>query len=106
MTGAKPFRHIGILVWQTGTGLRLPLGLFVANRNIRRLLKGGIKPGKQVLEIGFAPGTMLAWVAKALGAQVAGVDFSETGVQAAWKLFKVWQFPGNLHCERSAAAVS
>ncbi|MBM4300097.1 MAG: class I SAM-dependent methyltransferase [Deltaproteobacteria bacterium] len=86
-------------VWQTGTDLRLPRGLFVSNRDIQRLLKARIKPGMRVLEIGFAPGNMLAWVAKALGAQVAGVDFSETGVRSAWKLFEVLQIPGDLRCE-------
>lgn len=53
----------------------------------------------RVLEIGFAPGNMLAWVAKSLGAQVAGLDFSVIGVQASRKLFEVWGLPGDLHCE-------
>jgi 2-polyprenyl-3-methyl-5-hydroxy-6-metoxy-1,4-benzoquinol methylase len=86
-------------IWQPGTRHRLPCGLFMSHLNIQRLLKARVKPGMQVLEVGFAPGSMLAWVAKALGAKVAGVDFSETGIKAARNFFETLQIPGDLRCE-------
>jgi 2-polyprenyl-3-methyl-5-hydroxy-6-metoxy-1,4-benzoquinol methylase len=97
--GSKTNQTYWDKVWQPGTKHRLPRGLYVSHRNIQHLLKARIKPGMQILEIGFAPGNMLAWVAKALGAQVAGVDFSEIGVRAARRLFEVLQIPGDLRGE-------
>jgi 2-polyprenyl-6-hydroxyphenyl methylase/3-demethylubiquinone-9 3-methyltransferase len=52
-----------------------------------------------VLEIGFAPGKHLAFVAKDLHARVAGVDFSENGVRFARQLFETLGLAGDLRCE-------
>ena len=78
----------------------LPSSLVVSTLNFKRLLKSNVpKPGMSVLEIGFAPGKHLAWVAKALGANVSGLDYSEFGMQAAERLFRSLQIKADLRCE-------
>jgi cyclopropane fatty-acyl-phospholipid synthase-like methyltransferase len=72
--------------WQKEIRYRLPRNIYTSTKNLQRLLRQRIKPGMRVLEIGFAPGKMLAWVAKILQAKVAGIDFSERG---CWP----WLFP-------------
>jgi 2-polyprenyl-3-methyl-5-hydroxy-6-metoxy-1,4-benzoquinol methylase len=52
-----------------------------------------------VLEIGFAPGKTLAFVAKVLRAKVSGLDYSEGGVQFSRRLFGVLGIEGDLRCE-------
>ena len=79
--------------------MRLPSGILVGTRNIQRLLKSHIKPGMQVLEIGCAPGKILAWVAKILRAEVSGIDFSSQGIENARCLFHHLGIAGNLRCE-------
>jgi 2-polyprenyl-3-methyl-5-hydroxy-6-metoxy-1,4-benzoquinol methylase len=79
--------------------LRLPSGLLVSTRNVQRLLKGEVAPGARVLEIGFAPGKLLAYVAKTLGAQVSGVDYSENGVAFARRLFAALGLQADFRCE-------
>lgn len=79
--------------------LRLPSGLLVDVKNLQRLLKKFIKPGMQVLELGFAPGKILAWVAKVLQAEVAGLDYSPVGFQSARRLFAALEIQGDLRQE-------
>ena len=67
--------------------LRFPPGLMVSTRNIRNILRKRVGPGMSFLEVGFAPGVHLSWVAQALGVNVAGVDFAENGVLQARRLF-------------------
>jgi len=52
-----------------------------------------------VLEIGFAPGKLLAFAAKVLKAKVAGLDYSESGVQFSKRLFGALGIEGDLRCE-------
>lgn len=79
--------------------LRLPSGLVVSTRNLQRLLKAQVVPGAKVLEIGFAPGKLLAYVAKTLGARVSGIDYSENGVAFARRLFEVLGLKADFRCE-------
>jgi 2-polyprenyl-3-methyl-5-hydroxy-6-metoxy-1,4-benzoquinol methylase len=79
--------------------LRLPSGLVVSTRNLQRLLKAQVAPGAKVLEIGFAPGKLLAYVAKTLGARVSGVDYSEKGIAFARRLFAVLGLQADFRCE-------
>jgi cyclopropane fatty-acyl-phospholipid synthase-like methyltransferase len=58
-------------IWSNKRSMRLPTGVFVGTANIYRLLKSYVSPGMRVLEIGCAPGKMLAWVAMALQARVS-----------------------------------
>jgi len=66
---------------------RLPSKLNVGVLNITRLIKRYVKPGSRYLEIGCAPGKMLAWVASVLKAEVSGLDYSEPGIAKCRMLF-------------------
>lgn len=79
--------------------LGLPSPLNIATANTRRLLRRYVRAGHRVLEIGFAPGKQLAWVAAGLGAQVSGIDFSPPGIATARRLFSHLQLNGDLRCE-------
>lgn len=85
--------------WGRDIHMRLPSSLNVAVSNVKRLMKSRVKPGMRVLEIGCAPGKMLAWVAKIMNATVAGLDYSERGINSAKKLFKALEIEGDLRCE-------
>lgn len=79
--------------------MRLPSLLVTSTRNLQRLLSTLIAPGMNVLEIGFAPGKSLSYVAKVFGARVSGLDFSVQGVLFAKTLFERLGIPGDLRCE-------
>lgn len=79
--------------------LRLPSSLVISTRNLLQLLSRHITAGTQVLEIGFAPGKHLAYVAKALGARAAGIDYSENGIEFARRLFTALEIEADLRCE-------
>lgn len=83
--------------------MRLPVPLEVGVRNFSRLMRRYVRPGHRVLEVGFAPGKYLAWVAKRLGAEVAGVDYSPHGVETAQRLFGAVGIRGDLRCEDAFA---
>ncbi|HSF02353.1 MAG TPA: class I SAM-dependent methyltransferase [Solirubrobacterales bacterium] len=85
--------------WSMPSRLRLPSSLWVSERNLRRVLRAHVRPGASVLEVGCAPGKTLAWVARALGARVAGIDYSERGIGFAAELFKAIGIRGDLRCE-------
>src|SRR5947207_5264663 len=86
-------------VWSREPRMRLPSRLNVGVWDMQRLLRRHVRPGMTVLEIGCAPGKLLAWVAKVLHAKVSGVDYSETGMAHARKLFNVLHIPGDLRHE-------
>lgn len=79
--------------------LRLPSALRVDTLNFMRLARRYIRPQDRVLEIGCAPGKSLAWVAAKLGAQVAGLDYSEPGIAQTQELFTALGLPIDLHYE-------
>lgn len=73
--------------WAQRPRPRLPTGLEVGTKNTQEVLRRRIRPGMKVLEIGCAPGKVLSWVAKGLGADVSGVDYSPQGVDVTrWML--------------------
>src|SRR5437868_4641502 len=82
-------------MWSTQT-LNLHSSLSVNTRNVRRVLRGEIRPGDKVLELGCAPGKYLAWVAKYLGAQVTGIDYSDVGINQADQIFRKLNLHGEL----------
>ena len=73
--------------WSAPPRWRLPSGLLVGTRNIQRVLRSHVQPGMQVLELGCAPGKILAWTAVKLGARVSGLDYSEQGITWSRRLF-------------------
>jgi SAM-dependent methyltransferase len=85
--------------WSTPPRMRLPPPWNLSVRNAKRLLKKHVRPGARFLEIGCAPGKVLAWVASALGAQVAGIDASEKGIGHARRLFATLRIPTDLRQE-------
>jgi 2-polyprenyl-3-methyl-5-hydroxy-6-metoxy-1,4-benzoquinol methylase len=79
--------------------MRLPSLLVATTRNLQRLLGTYIRPGMDVLEIGFAPGKQLAYVASVFGARVTGLDSSRRGVGVAKTLFDRLGIEADLRCE-------
>jgi SAM-dependent methyltransferase len=53
----------------------------------------------RVLELGCAPGKLLAWVAHDLGAEVSGLDYSERGIAWSRQLFETLAISGDLRHE-------
>ncbi len=76
---------------------RLPSKLNVGVLNVTRLLKRHVRPGSRYLEIGCAPGKMLAWVASVLKAEVNGLDYSEPGIAKCRALFDALGLKVNLY---------
>lgn len=85
--------------WTRQPRMRLPSSLLVGTRNIQRLLAHHVKPGIRFMEIGCAPGKILAWVAKRKGAEVSGLDYSSRGIGHAKLLFDALGISGDLRCE-------
>lgn len=79
--------------------MRLPSSWIASTRDLKGLLRKHIRPEMRVLEIGFAPGKLLSFVSKILDAKVAGLDYSESGVQFARNLFGTLGIAGDLRCE-------
>jgi SAM-dependent methyltransferase len=79
--------------------LRLPSPLLPITGDFRREIRRHVKAGDKVLEIGFAPGKQLAWIASALDAEVSGIDYSEPGVHLSEQLFSTLGLKGDLRCE-------
>jgi 2-polyprenyl-3-methyl-5-hydroxy-6-metoxy-1,4-benzoquinol methylase len=85
--------------WADQPRARLPSPLVVGTRNMQRILRPAIRPGMRVLELGCAPGKILAWAAAALHAKVAGLDYSERGVDWSRRLFDALGLVGDIRCE-------
>lgn len=85
--------------WKSPIRHRLPSMLNVSTLNYARLLKKHVRPGSRYIEIGCAPGKMLAWVAGVLKAQVTGLDYSEPGITKCRELFDVLGLKVDLHHE-------
>lgn len=87
--------------WEAASQLpiktRLPSRLNVNVLNLTRLLERHVRPGSRYLEIGCAPGKMLAWVASVLKAEAAGLDYSESGIAQCRALFDALGLKVNLH---------
>ena len=62
-----------------------------------RLVKKHVRPGNRYLEIGCAPGKLLAWVASVLKAECTGLDYSETGIAKCRALFDALGLKVNLY---------
>lgn len=73
--------------WGSAVRPRLPSRLNVGIYNITRLLSRHVRPGSRYLEVGCAPGKLLAWVARILRAEVAGIDYSDAGILQCQRLF-------------------
>lgn len=83
--------------WSAPIRQRLPSRLNVGILNITRLLAAHVSRECRYLEIGCAPGKLLAWVAAARGAKCCGLDYSETGVANCRALFAALGLDIELH---------
>src|SRR5206468_2653441 len=66
---------------------------------LQTILRHHVRPGDRFLEIGCAPGKMLAWVAAVLKASVSGLDYSERGLATSRRLFKALNLAADFRCE-------
>jgi len=85
--------------WQSGSPLRHRTSLNVSVADRRRMLANDVREGMRYLEIGCAPGIMLAYVAKTLGAVVYGLDYSPVGIAKTQAAFDQINLKAVLHCE-------
>lgn len=99
LEGRKTEREFWDANWQGQIRMRLPTGLSSSMRNVMRLLRAEVRPGDRLLEIGCAPGKLLAWDAAILGARVSGLDYSGRGMESARQLFRALELPADLRCE-------
>jgi SAM-dependent methyltransferase len=86
-------------VWAGDIRLRLPSPFLISTRNLQRVIKPRVRPRDRFLEIGCAPGKLLAWVAAVLGAEVSGLDYSARGLATCKRLFSALRLTGDLRCE-------
>ena len=85
-------------VWGIPVKMELPSILLVNSLNIMRLLKSHVKPRSKYVEIGCAPGKMLAWVSKVLRTNSSGLDYSEVGITKCKHLFEALNLDIDLYC--------
>ena len=85
--------------WSGDIQLRLPSPWLISTRNVQKLLRGRVRPGDRVLEIGCAPGKLLSWVAAELRADVSGLDYSERGLASTRRLFAALKLEADFRCE-------
>jgi len=78
---------------------RMPSFWHIGTTNVIRLLRSRIPRGCRVLEIGFAPGKVLAKISRECNAAVAGIDYSENGVKTGQELFRRLGISADLRCE-------
>lgn len=77
----------------------LPSKFSVGSRNLKRLFRKHIRRGMVILEVGCAPGKQLAYIGQNLGATIAGLDFSESGIALSRGLCRRLGIPADLRCE-------
>jgi 2-polyprenyl-3-methyl-5-hydroxy-6-metoxy-1,4-benzoquinol methylase len=85
--------------WAERPRLKFPSQLHVGTRNVLGLLRPYLRPGLRYLEIGCAPGKILAWVGREVGVTVCGVDYSPTGADTARWLCAGLGVPADIRCE-------
>lgn len=86
-TGRKTNQAHWDAAWQPTIRLRPPSRLNIDVRNLTSLLTRYVERGHRYIEVGCAPGKMLAWVATHCETQTWGLDYSETGIRQCRQLF-------------------
>lgn len=79
--------------------MRIASPVNIGSLNLQRLLRRYVRPGDEFLEIGCAPGKMLAWVAKELDARVTGLDYSRPGIALTQRLLEHCGVAADTRCE-------
>ena len=85
-------------VWSIPVKMEPSSILLVNSLNIMRLIKSRVKIGSSYIEIGCAPGKMLAWVYKTLRTNASGLDYSKVGISKCKRLFEALSLDIDLHC--------
>jgi 2-polyprenyl-3-methyl-5-hydroxy-6-metoxy-1,4-benzoquinol methylase len=80
--------------WRTEIKLRLP-SIWSTQSLVRKYAKAKMS----YLELGCAPGKLLAWTASKFEANVSGLDYSENGMRSARALFSALNIQADLRCE-------
>jgi 2-polyprenyl-3-methyl-5-hydroxy-6-metoxy-1,4-benzoquinol methylase len=73
--------------------------LSINTQNFRRLIRPHVRRGTRILEIGCAPGRLLALAATMAQSPVAGLDYSLTGLEASRRLFSALKLEADLRRE-------
>jgi 2-polyprenyl-3-methyl-5-hydroxy-6-metoxy-1,4-benzoquinol methylase len=85
--------------WEVRPRPRFPSKIHVGTSNIMRLLKGYLRPGLRYIEIGCAPGKILAWVGREIGGEVSGIDYSPRGSETSKWLCSSLGVRADIRCE-------
>lgn len=85
--------------WAARPRMTFPSGIDIGTRNVLRLLRRYLRPGMRYVEIGCAPGKILAWVARELDTSVCGIDYSPTGAATARWLCSGLGVQADIRCE-------
>lgn len=85
--GRKTTRGHWDMAWQEPIRFRLPSKLNVDVLNLTRLISNHVHRETRYIEIGCAPGKLLAWVSSALEADAVGLDYSAPGAKSSRELF-------------------
>ena len=84
-------------VWGVSHKLKIPSRLLVNNLNLMQLIKSKVQQNSKYIEIGCAPGKMLAWVSKVLEVDASGIDYSGVGINRCKCLFEALNLKIDLH---------
>jgi 2-polyprenyl-3-methyl-5-hydroxy-6-metoxy-1,4-benzoquinol methylase len=87
LDGRKTTRDYWDTAWRTPIRLKLPSRLNVDVLNLTRLLSRHVRRRDRYIEIGCAPGKLLAWVAAELKADAVGLEYSAMGANSSLALF-------------------
>lgn len=85
--------------WAARPRMRFPSGLDIGTMNVLRLLRRYLRPGVRFVEVGCAPGKILSWVSREVGAPVCGIDYSPTGTETARWLCSGLGVAADIRCE-------
>lgn len=85
--------------WAARPRLRFPTGLDIGTMNVLRLLRRHLRPGVRFVEVGCAPGKVLSWAGREVGAAVCGIDYSPTGAETARWLCSGLGIEADIRCE-------
>ena len=85
--------------WAARPRRTFPTGLDIGTMNVLRLLKRYVRPGIRYVEVGCAPGKILAWVGRETGVPVCGIDYSPTGAETARWLCGGLGIEADIRCE-------
>jgi 2-polyprenyl-3-methyl-5-hydroxy-6-metoxy-1,4-benzoquinol methylase len=85
--------------WNKSITLKLPSIFNASIWNLKALITNYASAGINYIEIGCAPGKLLAWTAWKFKANVSGLDYSDNGMRSAKELFSALDLQADLRCE-------